>query len=483
MASKYPWWHWFLGETRTRILLLYTILMLLVTAASVPVFLVLLFANVSQRAQENLNQEMQEFRSSYSQWEDQQLQVSDDELYEFLDDYLAQRMPEEDNFLIAIVDEQLHKANPANLPAILEPGSFLADRWTNIGYSVSGKQPTADPSIGDILYVAQPLTIGDRIRGSFVVIHQTAGDRQQALDNIFIFLQVAIGVILLSFVLAWFATARILAPMKQLVSAARSINESDLTRRIPLMQGSGEMAELAEAFNAMMNRLQDAFTSQRDFVNDAGHELRTPITIIQGHLELLGNDPQERQETLDLVMDELGRMGRMVNDLILLAKAERPDFLHVETIDIPSFMEELFVKAQTLAERTWVLQSSGKGRMVGDRQRLTGAILNLIQNATHFTQPTDLIELGYAITRKEVRFWVRDTGEGIAPEDQKRIFERFARAANSYRRSEGAGLGLAIVRAITEAHGGRVELISQKGIGSTFMVILPLEPHKKRLFT
>jgi signal transduction histidine kinase len=483
MASKYPWWHWFLGETRTRILLLYTILMLLVTAASVPVFLVLLFANVSQRVQESLNQEMQEFRSSYREWEDQQLRISDNDLYEFLDEYLAQRMPEKDNFLIAIVDEQLYKANPANLPDILEPGSPLADRWTNIGYAVSGKQPTSDPSIGDILYIAQPLTVRDRIRGSFVVVHQTAGKRQEALDNIFIFLQVAIGVILLSFVLAWFATARILAPMKQLVSAARSINESDLTRRIPLMEGSGEMAELAEAFNAMMNRLQDAFTSQREFVNDAGHELRTPITIIQGHLELLGDDPQERQETLDLVMDELGRMGRMVNDLILLAKAERPDFLHVETIDIPSFMEELFVKAQTLAERTWVLQSSGKGRMVGDRQRLTGAILNLIQNATHFTQPTDLIELGYAITRKEVRFWVRDTGEGIAPEDQKRIFERFARAANSYRRSEGAGLGLAIVRAITEAHGGRVELISQKEIGSTFMVILPLEPHKKRLFT
>jgi signal transduction histidine kinase len=483
MASKYPWWHWFLGETRTRILLLYTILMLLVTAASVPVFLVLIFARVSQQAQENLQQEMQEFRSSYRDWEDQRLQASDREFYQFLDQYLEQRSPEESNFLIAIVDEQLYRANPAPLPAPLQPGSPLAERWMNIGHSVSGRQPTNNPTLGDILYIAQPLLVRNRIRGSFVVVHQTAAARQEALDGILIFLQVAIGVILISFVLAWFATARILAPMKQLVSAARSINEADLTRRIPLMEGSGEMAELAEAFNAMMNRLQDAFTSQRDFVNDAGHELRTPITIIQGHLELLGDDPQERQETLDLVMDELGRMSRMVNDLILLAKAERPDFLHVETIDIPSFMEELFAKAQTLADRAWVLQSAGKGRMVGDRQRLTGAILNLIQNATHYTQSSDLIELGYAVTRKEVRFWVRDTGEGIAPEDQKRIFERFARAANSYRRSEGAGLGLAIVRAITEAHGGRVELISQQGIGSTFMVILPLEPHKKRLFT
>ncbi|WP_416672085.1 sensor histidine kinase [Egbenema bharatensis] len=480
MAAKYPWWHWFLGETRTRILLLYTVLMLLVTAASVPIFLLMLFANISQRAQAELNQEMQSFRSAQREWESLQLR-SDRALYDFLDDYLAQQMPEEEHFLIAIVDEQLYHSNPSELPPVLEPGSSLSDRWMNIGHSVSGRQRVS--GMGDILYSAQPLILRDRIRGSFVVVQQTAGKRQEALDGIVIFVQVAIGVILISFVLAWFATARILSPMKQLVSAARSINESDLTRRIPSMKGSGEMTELAEAFNAMMNRLQEAFISQRDFVNDAGHELRTPITIIQGHLELLGDDPQERQETLDLVMDELDRMSRMVNDLILLAKAERPDFLHLETIDIPAFMEDLFSKAQTLADRVWVLQSSGKGRMVGDRQRLTGAILNLIQNATHYTKSTDLIELGYAITRKEVRFWVRDTGEGIAPEDQKRIFERFARAANSYRRSEGAGLGLAIVRAITEAHGGRVELMSQLEIGSTFMVILPLEPNKKRLFT
>lgn len=483
MALKYPWWHWFLGETRTRILLLYTVLMLAVTFASIPVFLFMLFANVDRRVQAGLRQEMQEFRNAYQVWDQRQYQASDGDLYDFLDSYLDGQVPEDDNYLIAIVDEQVYKSNPAALPEILLPNSSLSDRWLNIGYQVSGRQRTSDPATGDILYIAQPLMVRDRIRGTLVVAHLTAGERQEALDSVFIFLRVAIGIIVISFVLAWFATARILAPMKQLVAAARSVNEADLTRRIPNMEGTGEMAELAEAFNAMMNRLQNAFTSQRDFVNDAGHELRTPITIIQGHLELLGDDPQERQETLDLVMDELERMGRMVNDLILLAKAERPDFLYLETIDIPAFMEDLFVKAQTLADRTWLLQSFGKGRIVGDRQRLTGAILNLIQNATHYTKPTDLIELGYAITRKEVRFWVRDTGEGIAPEDQKRIFERFARAANSYRRSEGAGLGLAIVRAITEAHGGRVELISKVEVGSTFTVILPLEPYKKRLFT
>lgn len=119
--------------------------------------------------------------------------------------------------------------------------------------------------------------------------------------------------------------------------------------------------------------------------------------------------------------------------------------------------------------------------MVGDSQRLTGAMLNWVQNAVRRTQPGDLIEMGTIMNRKNVRFWVRDTGSGIALIDQARIFERFARAGNSHRHSEGTGLGLNIVQAIAEAHGGRVKLTSQRGNGSTFTLILPLEPPRERL--
>jgi signal transduction histidine kinase len=256
---------------------------------------------------------------------------------------------------------------------------------------------------------------------------------------------------------------------------ARSISETDLTRRIQV-HGSGEMAQLAKTFNAMMDRLQAAFTSQRNFIDDAGHELRTPITIIQGHLDLLGDLSADQAETIELVSGELERMNRMVNDLILLAKAQRPRFLHLETIDVPSFVEELFAKAKTLADRNWHLQIVGQGLMVGDRQRLTGALLNLLRNATQHTQPQDLIELGGKFSARGVEFWVRDSGVGIAVPDQQRIFDRFARSSESQSRSEGSGLGLAIVKAITEAHGGHLHLASQLGQGSTFTIILPLEP-------
>lgn len=455
--------------------------MLLVAAASIPIFLLLLFARVDERVRRDLNQEMQEFRSAYQQWEREEIRDIS-ELQEFLEDYLVQQVPEDDNFLIAVVGDRFYQSNPLVLPALLKPDSALAQRWIGLGRPISGKEATTDPQVGDVLYIAQPLVMQGRLQGAYVVVHKTAGEREEALDGVIVFAQVAVGVVLIASVIAWFATARILAPVRQLATTARSIGESDLTQRLPTLDGSGEMSELATTFNAMMSRLQDAFTSQRSFINDAGHELRTPITIIQGHLELMGDDPQERQETLALVMDELDRMSRIVNDLILLAKAERPDFLQLEVLDVPAFVEEIFVKVQTLNDRNWQLQCLGQGLMMGDRQRLTGAMLNLAQNAIHYTQPNDLIEIGASVSKREVQLWIRDTGEGIEPTDQERIFERFARAANSQRRSDGAGLGLAIVRAIAEAHGGRVELVSQVGVGSTFTLVLPLDPPTTRLF-
>jgi len=144
-----------------------------------------------------------------------------------------------------------------------------------------------------------------------------------------------------------------------------------------------------------------------------------------------------------------------------------------------SLTEELFTKVQALAECQWWLEAKGSGSIVADRQRLTQAVMNLAQNATQHTCKGDVIALGSAVVNHKARLWVRDTGTGIAPLDQKRIVERFARAAKSRRRSEGAGLGLAIVRAIAEAHGGQVELLSRPGVGSTFTLVIPVEPSQE----
>jgi signal transduction histidine kinase len=475
-ASVSPGWRRILGEARTRILMLYLLLILIVTAIAVPIFQLLFLANVDNRVRADLVDEMADFQTSYTAWEALPNQSQED-LRLFAEQFLSQQVPQDDNFLIFLIDNQFYKSNPEALPASLKPDSAVAQRWLNVKTPSSGEYSTSDPNIGSILYRVQPLVVDNQMMGTFVSVHTTAGERQEALAGVGIFMQVALGVVTVSFALAWMATGKLLAPVRHLATTARSVSESDLSQRLHVA-GSGEIADLANTFNAMLDRLQVAFTSQRNFINDAGHELRTPITIIRGHLELLTDDFQEQQETLELVIDELDRMSRFVNDMILLAKAEQSHFLQLESIDISPFMAELFAKVQALADRNWRLRSQGEGHLVGDPQRLTGAMMNLVQNAVQHTQPGDLIELGHLITKQEVRLWVRDSGLGINPSDQQRIFERFARAAHSYRRSDGAGLGLAIVRVIVEAHGGRVMLSSRVGAGSTFTIILPFAPRQ-----
>jgi signal transduction histidine kinase len=254
---------------------------------------------------------------------------------------------------------------------------------------------------------------------------------------------------------------------------ARSISETDLRRRIPV-ETDDEVGELAMTFNQMLDRLEAGIDAQRQFVSDAGHELRTPITVIRGHLEILGDDPAERAETVDLVTDELDRMARMVNDLLLLAKAERPGFLEPETIRVGDLLHEVSVKASALAPRDWRVEGYAANlSVVADRQRLTQALMNLATNAVEHTDEGATVAFGAEARPGGLDVWVRDTGVGIPVEEQQRIFERFARGPRERRNPHGTGLGLAIVRAIAEAHGGRVTVTSRPGEGATFTISLP----------
>ena len=326
--------------------------------------------------------------------------------------------------------------------------------------------------MGTVRYLAVPIEGARGVQGVFVVAASLSSERREVDEAVRLAALVLLSVLLIASTLAWVVAGRVLAPLRLLADTARSISESDLTRRIAVT-GHDEIAELGRTFNAMLDRLEAAFGSQRAFVSDASHELRTPITIIRGHLELLGDDPHERRETVALVTDELDRMSRFVDDLLLLAKAERDDFLRVSEVELGALTDELLEKAQGLGPRVWRLESRGEAVIVADRQRLTQAIMGLAQNAVQHTSEGEPIWLGTDADHREVRLWVRDEGPGIAPEDQQRIFDRFARASDSRRRSEGAGLGLAIVRAIAEAHGGRVRLSSRPGAGANFVLVIP----------
>lgn len=465
---------------RSRILAWYAALMVGFIGLSVPIFSQIVFSSIDRRVRDDLQEDI----DSFDQFVKEQaidLKTLDEEKFEDLfRDFLFRRIPEDDTFLIAFVNGKFDRSSPRGRPEQMHEDGKLMQYWSRLEQNTQGEQKTSDPDVGNILYLAEPIVVNGKVQAVFVAAHTTAGEIKEAQETIFIVIQVLLVGLVLALFLAWIASARILAPLRSLITTARSISELNLERRIPV-NSTGEIGELAVTFNRMLDRLQAAFIAQKAFVSDAGHELRTPITIIRGHLELMGDDPKEQQETIALVTDELDRMTRMVDDLLLLAKSERPDFLQFETIDVNTLILELYHKATALAQRNWTLDAIAYGNIVGDRQRLTQAVMNLTENATQYTSKNDAIALGAELNRHQLRLWVRDTGMGIAPEDQARIFERFARGSKSFRRSEGSGLGLSIVRAIAQAHGGWVELLSTPKQGSTFTLVLPVEPPQEKL--
>ena len=462
----------FFSSARARILASYLILLLFSTAVGTIVLREVLLARAGERVDDALVQEIDEFRKLAGGRNPITAEKFGTDAQAIFDVFLDRNVPGESEAFFTFVDGSRYDESYA--PALEERRHDEIDELASTTTNRRGEFEDEDES--RFRYVVVPIT--DRSSGETYGVFAVVIDLSQELDEVNEALQIAVGVnvgvLILASMLAWVIAGRVLQPLRLLRDTARSISESDLTQRIPV-EGDDELADLARTFNEMLDRLEEAFASQKSFISDAGHELRTPITIIRGHLDVMGDDPEERRETLDLVRDELDRMSRLVNDLLLLAKATRPDFLQPETVDLDELTRELFAKASALAQRDWRLASVGTGRIVADRQRITQALMNLSQNAVTHTLNGDAVELGSELRNGRVRFWVKDTGPGVPEHEQARIFERFVRLDRAAA-GEGAGLGLAITRAVAEAHGGRVELDSRPGEGARFTVIIPTEP-------
>jgi signal transduction histidine kinase len=196
---------------------------------------------------------------------------------------------------------------------------------------------------------------------------------------------------------------------------------------------------------------------------------------MRGHLELLDHgDPGEIAETRDLLLDEVDRMSRLVGDLIVLAKTRRPDFLAPSEVDLGHLTPALLAKAKGLGSRDWQLDTTAEGTITVDEQRITQAVLQLADNAVKHTDPGDTIAIGSSIAGGTATFWVRDTGPGVPAAQREAIFERFGRG-HVRPGDDGFGLGLSIVRAIAQAHGGTVSVTDAQPSGARFDLILPTE--------
>jgi signal transduction histidine kinase len=461
---------------RTRIVASFLLLLLLGSVASVVAIRQLLLVRLDDRIEDERQQEVQEFRRLADEGVDpvtgKPFGRDVERLFEV---FISRNVPGEGEELITIPrrGDPLYDYS-ARAEEVFREGATIDDsyieRWRTIVRPESGEIETV---AGPASYLAVPVERGGRTQGAFVVATFERGEREEVAEAVRIVAAVTGVVLLLGTLLAFFAAGRVLAPLRTLRDTAEGITGTDLTRRIDA-SGSDELAELAQTFNSMLDRLEFAFRSQREFIRDAGHELRTPITIIRGHLELLASEPDRHEETVAVVTDELDRMNRFVDDLLLLAKAERPDFLDLRTVRLAEFTRELLAKAEPLADRRWVLEATSERIVVADPQRLTQAVMNLVDNAIHHTADGDEIAIGSAAEAGTAALWVRDSGVGIAPGDRERVFERFQRGRGTLR-YEGTGLGLSIVRAIAEAHGGRVALDSEQGEGSRFEIAFPVD--------
>ncbi len=345
----------------------------------------------------------------------------------------------------------------------------------------------AHPEDGPVRWGRVEFTLGSDA-GAILIAQHTA-DARAAVDRALGTLGwvAALGLLLCSGV-AWLVAGQILAPVREVYRVARDIGEHDLTARVPV-SGSDDVAAVAVTFNDMLDRLEAVHRTQQQFVDDAGHELRTPITVVRGHLELLSEDPAERQATLRLVTDELGRMSRIVADLLVLARAPQPDFVTPSPCDTAALTLDIEAKAQALGARRWQLMEVAEDEVELDGQRVTQAMLQLAANAVQVTADGDRIRVGSRFVghgdTRQLRLWVSDEGPGVAAADAERIFERFVHGGSSLGQRgdtagpaprHGSGLGLAIVRAIADGHAGSAWLESTPGAGATFGLDLPA-PH------
>ena len=220
-------------------------------------------------------------------------------------------------------------------------------------------------------------------------------------------------------------------------------------------------------------QLESTLEREEQFLHDASHELRTPVTIARGHLEVLGRSNGRNSAEIDVALDELSRMERILNRLLLLARADQPDFLELEQIELARFLEDVFLRWSEIAPRSWQLGSLAHGTLRADPEQLRIALDALLENAVKYSEPGDPIELSSRATGSKVVIEVDDEGIGVPDEALARIFERFARSDPARTRTAGGvGLGLAIVDTIVKAHGGRC-LVRRKPQGSVFGIHLP----------
>lgn len=322
-------------------------------------------------------------------------------------------------------------------------------------------------------YIAIPLTLTASQRETvyFTMAYDVQAELAETNGSVRVFF-VAAGLVLIVIAgAAWLVAGRLLRPLRSMREMAEHISARSLSERLPV-EGRDDVSELARTMNAMLDRLDAAMDSQRQLVSDVGHELKTPLTIVRGYIEVMDpHDPSDVRETQALATDELDRMAHLVQELASAARLHGPAPISPHPTDAADLVHQIIRKAEGINGATVAAGAIADVVVSLDAGRITQAMLQLAQNGV--THGGGRLEIGSALTETDVRLWVRDHGKGVPPELRETVFERFYKGNAS-----GTGLGLNIVDVIARAHGGSAGVAAPAdGTGALFWILLPRAQH------
>jgi two-component system, OmpR family, sensor kinase len=391
---------------------------------------------------------------------------------QYLKDAVANLVPARNEGSVAIID-----GTPRFVPRTLSGFDIAGDDEliqrvvdeTADGSTIRG---TAVTESGSLRYIAIPVDVeGDDRTGIYLRAIDLGAELEPVTAAMNTYIIAAIAVLGSIGIVGWFVTGRLLSPIRHMRETADSISISDLSPRLPT-QGNDDIADLSRTVNSMLDRLEGSVDVQRQLLDDVRHELKTPITIVRGHLELMDpSDALDVESARQIGISELDRMTRLVEDIDLLATVEGDSYT-MAAFDLSALTARVGELVAVIPDHTWSVDEHGTGMIAGDQDRLLQAWLQLADNAAKYTPSGAPIEVGSRLDAAGARMWVRDHGPGIPPAARHRIFHRFNRA-HGKRSVGGSGLGLAIVDAITKGHGGLCVVTDTPGGGATFTIHLP----------
>jgi two-component system OmpR family sensor kinase len=366
-------------------------------------------------------------------------------------------------------EELLERAEPPEAPGT-EGDRTLID-------APDGSSNVATKEAGNLRVLSRPILAGGRRIGTFRVADPRLPIERAQAGLRYTFLVVGVVALVVSFAVALWVATLITRPLRRMARVATEVDAGDLTHRIGNVGTGDEVSMLADSFDHMLDRLETAFKRQREFVSDASHELRTPLTVLRGQIELLargGVEASQREETHQTLLRELDRMNRLVDDMLMLARAEAGEMVEPRAVDLGDFLDDLERDLPLFGDRDYRVQGTRSGTLSVDPDRLSQVFRNLVRNAVGHTKRGDRITVSTTTSDGRIRFAVSDSGPGIPEQQLERIFDRFYRTdAGRDRDRGGSGLGLPIARAIVEAHGGSIKADRSPDGGAAITFELP----------